>query len=424
MTACSHPSLRHCPGRLFHAWRVCLAGSLLVLGISPVWTVAGQLDSVLARAEEGDVDAQMRLGVIYRDGRGVERNPREAVRWFTRAVASGRPAAFDHLGWMYRMGLGVPRDYGEARWWFAMAARQDFGQAQYNLGRLYADGLGVAQDYATAASWWRKAAAGGHAAALYELAVLQLYGRGLRRDPEAAFQACRKAAGAGHHEARLLLGWMFHQGLGTTRDPGRARDVWAGAYKQCPKQLRPTMFQWLELKAKKPIRGKFAFVALPYMHQGWNNCAPTAAAMAIGAAGAPVDPYDIKRRCRGSATGGGTDWSLLVQAIDSLGRKARIRTFTVDDDGFRQGLAALIDRLDRSEPVLIDIRESKTPGISAHTVVAAGYDAAGRQLILQDPAIGLPGIRFVSYERLKQIWHSRGYTRSAAKVARPMIVID
>ncbi len=40
-------------------------------------------------AEEGDVDAQLELGLLYENGRGVSKNINEAVKWFTKAAEQG-----------------------------------------------------------------------------------------------------------------------------------------------------------------------------------------------------------------------------------------------------------------------------------------------------------------------------------------------
>ncbi|MEE8272391.1 MAG: caspase family protein, partial [Alphaproteobacteria bacterium] len=53
------------------------------------------------RAEQGDVRAQNKIGIMHRDGRGVPQDDPEAVRWSRLAAEQGYGAAQVNLGWMY-----------------------------------------------------------------------------------------------------------------------------------------------------------------------------------------------------------------------------------------------------------------------------------------------------------------------------------
>ena len=54
---------------------------------------------------------------------------------------------------MYRQGRGVPQDDKQAVKWYRLAAEQGHGNAQGNLGNMYASGLGVLKDYVYAHMW-------------------------------------------------------------------------------------------------------------------------------------------------------------------------------------------------------------------------------------------------------------------------------
>ena len=41
------------------------------------------------KAEQGDADVQLRLGSLYFSGKGVERDPGKAEKWWRRAAARG-----------------------------------------------------------------------------------------------------------------------------------------------------------------------------------------------------------------------------------------------------------------------------------------------------------------------------------------------
>jgi TPR repeat protein len=49
------------------------------------------------RADPSAAVAQYNLGVMYAEGRGVEKNEHEAVEWFRKAAEQGGPAAQNKL---------------------------------------------------------------------------------------------------------------------------------------------------------------------------------------------------------------------------------------------------------------------------------------------------------------------------------------
>jgi S1-C subfamily serine protease len=58
-------------------------------------------------AEQGDVRAQINLGAIYDDGKGVPKNPTVAAKWYRTAALRGNSGAQYNLGLMYAMGHGA-----------------------------------------------------------------------------------------------------------------------------------------------------------------------------------------------------------------------------------------------------------------------------------------------------------------------------
>ena len=62
------------------------------------------------------------------------------------------------VGWMYFNAKGVPQDYAKALKWYQLAAEQGWARSQVYLGLMYLNGQGVAQDDAEAVRWYRMAA--------------------------------------------------------------------------------------------------------------------------------------------------------------------------------------------------------------------------------------------------------------------------
>ena len=86
---------------------------------------ARDVHELKARAEQGDVSAQLRLGTAYVKGRGVQQNDAEALKWYRLAAEQGEARAHANLALMYEGGLGVAQDYVEALKWANLAATLD-----------------------------------------------------------------------------------------------------------------------------------------------------------------------------------------------------------------------------------------------------------------------------------------------------------
>lgn len=97
-------------------------------------------------AEQGDADAQLWMGVMYKDGLGVSQDFETALRWLSLAAEQEDAYAQYNLGEMHAMGIGVPQNHEIAAHWFGLAAEQGMARAQFHLGLLNAYGHGVRQN--------------------------------------------------------------------------------------------------------------------------------------------------------------------------------------------------------------------------------------------------------------------------------------
>jgi len=156
-------------------------------------------------AEQGDAQAQYNLGLCYVTGDGVEKDEREAVKWFLLAAGQGNADAQNHLGFCYDNGTGVEKDAREAVKWYRLAAEQGNAVAQSNLGVSYQDGTGVDKDEREAVKWYRLAAGQGNAQAQYCLGSCYDNGIGVEHDAAEAVKWYRLAAEQGNETARNRL---------------------------------------------------------------------------------------------------------------------------------------------------------------------------------------------------------------------------
>jgi TPR repeat protein len=112
-------------------------GTALLLTVGTVW--AGPFEDATAANKRGDYAT--------------------ALKTFQLLAAQGNVEAQVNLGMLYANGQGVPQDYAQARQWYEKAAAQGDALAQNNLAELYYAGLGVPQDDVRAYMWVNLAAA-------------------------------------------------------------------------------------------------------------------------------------------------------------------------------------------------------------------------------------------------------------------------
>jgi TPR repeat protein len=169
-------------------------------------------------ADGGDADSQSKVGLLYENGWGVEKNPQEAVRWFRLAADQGSAEAETQLGLLYANGQGVPKDHHQAAIWYQKAADKNYPLAQSALGMVYALGWGVPKDADKALEWLRKASDQGDSNADLWIGLMYLNGNGVARDYAAAMQWFRKSADKGNAGAYYQIGIMHISGSGVTTD--------------------------------------------------------------------------------------------------------------------------------------------------------------------------------------------------------------
>ena len=106
-------------------------------------------------AEKGNVMAQFYLGLSYDKGKGVLKNERKAMEWYTKAAEQG------HIIAQYNLALCYRYDYKDAKTaveWYTKAAEQGYALAQNSLGYCCETGIGVPIDERKAIEWYTKAA--------------------------------------------------------------------------------------------------------------------------------------------------------------------------------------------------------------------------------------------------------------------------
>jgi TPR repeat protein len=139
-----------------------VAGWALIPAFAQTASTAGAgIDaSLLARANAGDVAAQVQVGDCYAAGKGVAQDYVQAAAWYRKAADKGDIGGEIHLASLYRDGSKkFPRDMVQAASWYRKAAEQGDASAQGILGVLYSIGQGVPRNDVEAYYWLDLAAA-------------------------------------------------------------------------------------------------------------------------------------------------------------------------------------------------------------------------------------------------------------------------
>jgi hypothetical protein len=140
------------------------------------------LGQLLAAAGKGDPKAQLRIGLMYLVGDGVDRDSDDAAMWLHRAAEQGDASATFNLAYLYWEGIRVSGNVQEAFRLFRALAEQGHVFAQFNVATLYQQGLDVEQDLQEAARWYRESATQGVVNAASRLGWMYAHGNGVPQD--------------------------------------------------------------------------------------------------------------------------------------------------------------------------------------------------------------------------------------------------
>jgi TPR repeat protein len=410
--------------------------AILMTALHSLAGPAPDLTTLTEKAGSGEAAAQLELACRYRDGKGTPKDDAEAMKWAHRAADRGYADAMDFVGAAYLRGAVVERSPEVAFGYFKAAAGQS-AAAAFNLGQCYYGAQGTGQDCPKALEAWKQAAAAGHGRAASCAAMAFLSGEGVPPDPVQARQLAERAAALNDPSGLVVLGEMQFQ----AGELEAAKANWTKASQLLPTgptghpaqpsasasaQQGADLLKLISVRQRKSGPGKFAFVQLPHIHQGYNNCGSTACATFARFQGSTLGGWDYKKLCP-SPLGTGTDWGDLLAAAGKIGQHWKLLTFTPDDGGFAQATARLKSELDSGRPVVVDFKYigPQYPGGSAgHTLNVCGYLGEENLFILCNPAVASPGLQLITAADLKDFWRSDHYgALSHGVLSRPAFVI-
>lgn len=142
-----------------------------------------------------------------------------------KAAKNGDAATQYALGLDFRGGNTMPKDPVQAYKWIRLAAVNNLAEAQYTAGLMDQSGEGTPRKWSDAAEWFRKASKQGHLAATLALADMLRYGEGVPIDLAGAARLYRAAADRNDLKSQLILGELYAKGEGVTKNLNDA-SIW------------------------------------------------------------------------------------------------------------------------------------------------------------------------------------------------------
>jgi TPR repeat protein len=136
------------------------------------------IDILEESVKHGDMDAQNKLGVMYKTGKGIKKDYTKAIVLYELSAKQGNPHAQFNLGSMYYYGNGVKVNYGTAFKYYKMSADNGYIRAQYKVGMMYRYGRGVAPEDSKAIKWLIKSVNQGNVKACHSLGTMYYFGHG------------------------------------------------------------------------------------------------------------------------------------------------------------------------------------------------------------------------------------------------------
>lgn len=93
----------------------------------------GPIADLYTKAKAGNADAQVQLAEAFRDGEdGVRKDMREALQWYHKAATQGDVEAQVAMGFVYRGGDGIQMNKVLSYMWFDIAFKNG-NQAAYGM---------------------------------------------------------------------------------------------------------------------------------------------------------------------------------------------------------------------------------------------------------------------------------------------------
>jgi TPR repeat protein len=217
---------------------IALLALLATIGLSTAGPLEDALAAVKAKdyaraatllqplAEQGNVDAEYNLGMLFVFGQGVGQSYARAIDLLSRAAAQNDPRSQLELAMLYELGFGTAKDPDKALELIRKAAEQRYAPAEYEYAIEFISGPGVPLDWQQSFFWHRRACEDGYLRGCFVVAEAYAMGLGTTRDfVEAARLYFKSLTSVGEIGAIAGIGGLAAGGHLPGVDPGTSREI-------------------------------------------------------------------------------------------------------------------------------------------------------------------------------------------------------
>lgn len=200
-----------------HAARYAMVGLVtMIIGVSSCYSqqpATSVIDSYRQKAEQGDAEAQVMVGI---DDLGTQGNVKDlplASQWFRKSAEQGCMDGEIQLATSYEFGRGVAEDQDQSVIWYRKAAEQGSVLARLHLRTLFIEGAIIPTEDDQTGPWWRE---------LVKQSNVEIQN----------LSQLNAAADEGSTDAQVQLGLAYLTGVGTPRNRSQATALLASAATQ------------------------------------------------------------------------------------------------------------------------------------------------------------------------------------------------
>lgn len=184
------------------------------------------IDELKAKADKGDVEAQLNLGYMYLYGiNGINIDYKQALAYYEEAAKQDSAIANNNLGSLYFSGIGTDINYDKAIYFFDKATSLGSHDAAVNLAIIYLnanhDGNKSDKDFGKIADLLKQAQEDNNIAK-YLLGYGYYKGLFGKKNMTEVFQLVKAAADGQYDEAQYVLAKFYLNGYGTPKNYARA----------------------------------------------------------------------------------------------------------------------------------------------------------------------------------------------------------
>lgn len=226
-------------------------------------------------AEQGNVDAQYKLGRIWEDGIEFSKDEYKAEKWYTKAAEQGHPESQYLLGRLFHKKYHFTADYLHyAYYWLNKAMENGCNRASVEIRKVQSRDLSMVTHQDSWKQWFDSvdasyrndaklshkkciaAADNGCSAAAYHAGNNYRYGYGCEKNGTLMRMYYSKAAEQSNDAAMIALTWCYAEGDGIEQDDSQAY-YWANRAQECNTLCGYTVLGQYYRWKKDPANGDY-----------------------------------------------------------------------------------------------------------------------------------------------------------------------